>query len=163
MRLPRFLLRRLAGRLIVGVGCKRDPDVVIGGVERPYLERWWVIPRNRFCNLYLHLFLRDDDDRALHDHPWVNCSILLVGSYIEHTIPAGGVHRKVIRHAGDVVVRGPKAAHRIELPADGETCWTLFLTGPVVRSWGFHCPQGWRHWRDFTAKEDPGQIGRGCD
>jgi hypothetical protein len=59
----------------------RDPDFVIGRAGRPYLRRWWVIPRNRWFNIYLQEILQDDDDRALHDHPWVNCSIILRGSY----------------------------------------------------------------------------------
>ena len=60
-------------------------------------------------------------------------------------------------------------AHRIELTADATGplfpgCWTLFLFGPTVREWGFHCPQrGWVHWRDFTAPGKPGEIGPGCD
>ena len=33
--------------------------------------------------MYLHLFLRDDDDRALHDHPWDNASFLLTEGYVE--------------------------------------------------------------------------------
>jgi hypothetical protein len=48
----------------------RPPDFVIGG-DSPYMLRWWIIPRNKFFNIYLHRFLRSDDDRALHDHPWV--------------------------------------------------------------------------------------------
>ena len=75
------------------------PDQVIGGRQRPYLLRWFLIPQNRFLNVYLHRFLRSDDDRALHDHPWWNVSLLLEGAYTEHTIRAGGVHRRCIRPA----------------------------------------------------------------
>lgn len=39
---------------------------------------------------------RSDDDRALHDHPWVNMSILLEGTYTEHTIAQGGVHHATV-------------------------------------------------------------------
>lgn len=144
---------------------RRSPDVVIGEPERPYLRRWWVIPRNRFFNVYLHQFLRSDDDRALHDHPWVNCSVLLLGSYTEHTIQAGGIHKAEVLKAGLVRIRWSGAfAHRIELH-DGP-CWTLFITGPRYRAWGFHCPeQGWVHWEDFTAQAGDGTLttGRGCD
>ena len=48
-------------KLITGV-----PHMVIGGAEDPYLLRWYLIPRNPFVNVYLHKFLRSDDDRALH-------------------------------------------------------------------------------------------------
>jgi hypothetical protein len=153
--------RWLAGLIAARVPPRRDPDFVIGGPERAYLRRWWLIPRNRVFNVYLHQILRSDDDRALHDHPWPNLSLVVSGSYVEHTIAAGGVHRRARLTAGAVKLRGPRAAHRLEL--DGGPCWTLFVTGPRVRHWGFHCPAGWRHWRDFTAPSDTGRIGRGCE
>lgn len=141
---------------------RRPPDQVIGGEDRPYLLRWYAIPRNPIFNIYLHEFMRSDDDRALHDHPWFNCSILLSGRYIEHTIAQGGVNRKVERRAGAVKLRSPWSAHRVEL-IDGQVCRTIFITGPRMRAWGFHCPQGWRHWRAFTAAHNSTVIGRGCE
>lgn len=154
------LILALAPRLIA-LSERRAPDVIIGGVDDPYLRRWWLIPRNRFFNVYLHHFMRSDDDRALHDHPWWNLSVLLEGRYVEHTIEAGGINRRVKRWAGEWKFRRAAAAHRIELVAG--PCWTLFLTGPTIRSWGFHCPRGWVHWRDFTNPVDGGStIGRGC-
>lgn len=174
----RFITQWLAARLI-GEGWRRaeldalvqwpdkpglvkklGPDFVVGGVEDPYLLRWYVIPRNPVFNVYLHLFLRSDDDRALHDHPWANLSVLLAGAYTEHTVRAGGTNVRTRREAGEVKWRGPRAAHRIEL-TDG-ACWTLFVTGPRVRNWGFHCPLGWVPWEDFTAPADKGLVGRGC-
>lgn len=142
---------------------RRAPDVLIGGAERPYLRRWFVIPRNKFFNIYLHEFLRSDDDRALHDHPWVNLSWLLRGCYMEHTIEAGGIERRAIFIEGEMRLRWTgRIAHRIEL-IDGP-CWTLFVTGPRYRAWGFHCPkEGWIHWERFTAEDDRGAIGKGCN
>lgn len=142
---------------------RRPPDVIIGGTESPYLLRWFVIPRNRLFNLYLHRFQRSDDDRALHDHPWANASILLVGEYTEHTIAAGGIHRREVLSAPALRVRpSGRHAHRIELHAGH--CYTLFITGPVYRNWGFHCPdQGWIPWRNFTDPADSGRTGPGCD
>lgn len=140
----------------------RQPDFVIGGAERPYLLRHFLIPRNPVFNIYVHEFHRSDDDRALHDHPWLfNCSILLEGSYIEHT-PAG----RFFRRAGDWKFRWGGAPHRVQLleTAGYEfPCWTVFVTGPRIREWGFHCPKGWVHWKDFTDARDSGQVGRGCD
>ena len=152
----------LADRVHRVIG-RRMPDVVIGGHDDPYLLRWHLIPRNRWFNVYAHVFCRSDDDRALHDHPWHNLSILLEGIYLEHTD-----HGVVERSAGAVVFRRPTAAHRIELLYDpnaarDEPVVTLFLTGPRLRDWGFWCPQGWRHFREFT---DPGTdgttTGKGC-
>jgi hypothetical protein len=153
---------KIAERIIARV-TRRAPDVIIGDRANPYLIRWWVIPRNRFFNVYLHRFMRSDDDRALHDHPWSNLSILLRGMYVEHTIDAGGVNVRTERRAGDWKLRlFGSAAHRLEL-VDGE-CWTIFVTGPRYREWGFHCPlTGWVHWKRFTAADNPGEIGKGCD
>lgn len=140
---------------------KRRPDVVIGGPDNPYLHRWYMIPRNPVLNVYLHKFLRSDDDRALHDHPWVNLSVLLRGEYTEHTIAAGGVNYRKVYRTGDWKFRWPTDAHRIELH-DGSSI-SLFVTGPRVRTWGFHCPNsvGWRRWTDFVSNY--GEIGKGCD
>lgn len=142
---------------------RRPPDFCVGGPEAPYLRRWWVIPRNRFLNIYLHEFCRDDDDRALHDHPWFSLSFLLRGFMVEETIKAGGVHQRKILRPGTIRFRLPWTAHRIEVGkiiASGPV--TLFLTGPVVRVWGFHCRNGWVPWRQFVDDRDSGVVGRGC-
>lgn len=62
----------------------RKPDFYVGGKTNPYMLRWWVIPRNKWFNIYLHKFLRDDEDRAAHNHPWVSWSFILKGSYTEY-------------------------------------------------------------------------------
>ncbi len=132
----------------------RSPDFVIGAPA--YMRRWWIIPRNEQQNVYLHEGLRDDDDRALHDHPWPNQSFLIRGRYREIT-PEGAF----IREAGSLITRAATDAHRLEL-VDGEPFISLFFTGPKVREWGFHCPKGWVHWRDFTAGVNGELVGRGC-
>ncbi len=142
------------------IALSRRPDFIIGGQHQPYMMRWWLITRNRFFNVYLHKFMHSDDDRALHDHPWWNVSILLSGEYVEHMILAGGVHRARKYTAGNVRFRAAKTAHRIEID---KPAWTLFITGPVVREWGVHCPAGWRHWKKFVSDRDSGEIGRGCE
>lgn len=145
---------------LIGALTSRAPDFIIGEPARPYMRRWWLIPRNPVFNVYLHHFLRSDDDRALHDHPWWNLSVLLEGRYVEHTIAAGGINYHRELSAGAVKFRLAKAAHRIEL-IDGPV-WTLFITGPRFRSWGFHCPKRWVHWREFTSPENKGEVGAGC-
>lgn len=153
---------------------KRPPDIVIGGDADPYLRRWYLIPRNRLFNIYLHQFLRDDDDRALHDHPWPNCSLLLAGEYNEVVFvrpPAHGMplplSTKVRRRPGRPIFRRARTAHRVVLLRDSEgkpqPCWSLFFTGANLRSWGFWCPMGrWVHWRSFTAGPRGEVVGAGC-
>lgn len=135
----------------------RAPDVVIGDPAAPYMRRWWVIPRNEHCNVYLHEILRSDDDRALHDHPWGNTSLLIAGRYVEHT-PEGSF----LRERGWSGTREASAAHRLEI-LPGESSLSLFITGPKVRDWGFHCPKGWVPWQQFTGGAHGELVGRGCE
>ena len=171
----------IAERLIARV-TRRGPDFVIGGADDPYLRRWWVTPWSgkyrtdnggtdtwwkaivrRLPGVYLHEFLRDDDDRALHDHPWANVSILLRGQYVEHTIAAGGVETSTLIQAPAVRVRWTgRIAHRIAL-VDAVPCWSLFITGWRYRDSGFHCRKGWVFWKDFVNTDDIGKVGKGCD
>lgn len=148
----------------------RDPDFIIGDPSNPYLLRWYLIPRNGWFNVYLHKFVRDDDDRALHDHPWASMSIVLSGGYYDVTYgPDGTLQRRWYR-PGSVVCRWANTAHRVELSSINDLndvskrpAWTLFITGPKVREWGFWCPFGWRHWQEFTDGKDGSRIGKGCD
>lgn len=130
-----------------------------------YMHRWWRIARNAYMNVYYHLVLRSDDDRALHDHPWWNFSIVLEGGYYEHMIDAGGVHRRTWYGPGSVRFRrAGTIAHRLELATtiDGYDVehempvTTIFITGPVLRRWGFHAEQGWidaYDWDDFCLDQ----------
>ncbi len=170
-RLPPFLCDHILFRLINTTLTHNPPHpphgVTIGGESDPYLRRWFITPRGDGPACYLHQFLRDDDDRALHDHPWASCGIILKGGYIEQ-LPTGAVERQV----GDVIVREPEHRHRVVLHRDAEgnpiPAWTLFLVGPRAREWGFWCPghgdgERFVHWRDFTAGEHGEVVGKGCD
>lgn len=120
----------------------RKPDVVINvdvmGV--PYLSRWYVIPRNRIVNVYLHKFERSDDD-MLHDHPWYSLSFLLKGEMLETSF-------KGVRHIPRFipVFRSAKFAHRLDIVKG--PVYTMFVTGPVIRSWGFYSwDKTWFPWK----------------
>lgn len=179
-----WIVARIAAWLIAKA-MKRPPDAIIGGKDNPYLLRWWLWPRNRLCNAYLHCFKRSDDDRALHDHPWVNMSIVLTEPGYTEVMPKcpqlmqerAGVYTNMVyrknRKVGSIVLRGATNAHRLELHKDsqGNECemWSLFLTGRLKRTWGFWCPKGWRKWTQFVENsvDENGQIvskvGRGCE
>lgn len=129
-----------------------------------YMYRWWRLPRNWATNLYYHIVLRSDDDRANHDHPWFSFSIVLEGGYWEHTILAGGVHKREWFGPGRMKFRrSGKFAHRLvlatfvlDLTQEGEVLQeipakTMFLTGPVLRRWGFHHPTGFVDAYDWDA------------
>ena len=117
---------------------QRRPHQVVGPTHAPYLMRWFVPPHNRFVNVYVHKFTASDDPEVAHDHPWWFASLVISGSYVEHT--AGGPRT---RRRASVALRSAAFRHRIELPvgADGRAavCRTLVVTGPKVRTWGFWC------------------------
>ena len=163
MRVPAFVLR-YAQRKADQIMREREPDFFIGGKEDPYMIRWWVIPRNKWFNIYLHRILKSDRDEALHDHPWINMSFLIRGQYDEVTIAEGGINRHEYLSEGELRFRGPSWAHRLVRPEHVDEVVTFFFTGPVWRHWGFHCPKGWRHWKDFVGFRDESQnvVGRGC-
>ena len=156
------------------VVAKREPDFIVGK-ESPdgiYLLRWhltpwrnWIdmLPKERrllrgflrlWPNLYLHCFLRSDDDRALHDHPAAAVSWILHRGYVEHTIAAGGINHRRACGPGSIRYMPLRHTHRVELHRDDSgallAAWSLFLFLPKVREWGFHHPtRGWIHWIDW--------------
>lgn len=101
-----------------------------------------MIPKNRFFNVYVHHMYSDDDGRALHDHPWVNVSLVLLGAYREVKLSGAP-----IRRSGAIVFRRAKTAHRLEV-VDGPVL-SVFITGPKIRDWGFRCPRGWKFHSEF--------------
>lgn len=141
--------------LLRTVVAQRAPDFLIGDPLDPYLRRWWLQRDPETCSLYLHEIRKDDDDRALHDHPWPSMSIILDGVLREIT-PEG----ERVYYPGDTAGRSAEAAHRLEV-VEGPV-WTLFVTGKRCREWGFHCANGWVHWRDFVDPNNKGAPGRGC-
>ena len=161
-----LLFRQLATHVVAR---RPNGDFNIGpDPDNPYMRRWFVIPRNDDFNIYLHHIRHSDDDRALHDHPWQSLSLCLAGGMYEITgsnDPDHPDHARAVVKAGDVRSRDPLTAHRLELaepPNAPVECWTLFITGPKVRTWGFHCPQGFVPWDEFTDPDNPGAPGRGC-
>lgn len=165
-RLNKWLARRIFDRLMRKVVAVRPPDFVIGNdPSNPYMRRWWVVLRNRFFNVYLHRILRDDEDRdALHDHPWASLSLCLSGEVGEIYKSSVGNQTRVARE-GDWVYRGSRFAHALFLTSG--PAWTLFMTGPRIREWGFWCAKnspagGWRPWQDYVSARDHGKVGAGC-
>ena len=155
------MLSNLLTKYALRVITSRKADFSIGPENDPYMLRWFAVPRNRFFNIYIHRILHDDDDRALHDHPWPSLSFMVDGEILEHhKAPHGDWPRKRFLKAGQWVYRPSEFAHRLALKT--ETATTVFMTGPRIREWGFHCPKGWVHWKDFVAKDNKGAVGRGC-
>jgi hypothetical protein len=123
-----------------------QPDLILAPDGRPYLFRWHLVPRNTIGNVYFHIQVASDPERPLHDHPWDNTSVILVGGYDEmyHPRPRLGappLGRKLRK--GDSVWRPAETAHRLILPKTIPYTMTLFTTGAKRREWGFWYEDGW--------------------
>lgn len=108
--------------------------------HEPYLERYWLGSLLGWT-AYLHHFVRDDEERWLHDHPWPFAIALVVsGGYIEerlqHLDPERGLvtARRALR-AGAVNVIRARDFHRVTAVRPGT--WTLFVHRRRCKSWGF--------------------------
>jgi hypothetical protein len=143
-------------------GIYREPDLVIAPNGQPYLYRWHIVPHNKRAGVFLHVQVKSDPERPLHDHPWDNMSTILTGGYDEIWDSApwmsdhhANVHKQVRKlRIGDTVSRKASAAHRLLLPEEFEYTMTLFFTGPKIRQWGFWYPDGWRNADDVTRLRD---------
>lgn len=100
----------------------------LGLDECPYLIRWrFETPRG---SIRLHHWLGSDDSRAFHDHPWDFTTFVLKGGYTDKS------------PKGDQILRAPAVQRRSALhehtvvPLPGGA-WTVIVTGPKIRAWGF--------------------------
>lgn len=132
---------------------------LIGPPDCPLMRRWAI--ETPIGSLRVHHFLRSDDERHPHDHPWWFATFVLAGGYTDVTPcdcqegwllgePSDdGRHAQPMtlcptckgnRELYDVLTRGSfrfrPALHRHWVKTKGGA-WTLIVTGPKMRVWGF--------------------------
>ena len=100
----------------------------LGLPECPYVIRWRL--ETPWFSIRLHHWLASDDDRAKHDHPWSFVTFVLRGGYTDAS-PSGDEHLKA------PAVRYRDATHQHTVFPDAGGAWTIIITGPIVRKWGF--------------------------
>jgi hypothetical protein len=138
---------------------KRTPYRHITGPDGTvYMERYWLFnpyPAEssgqglRFpISVRLHRIMREDQDRALHDHPWNARTFILRGDYTE--VREDG--RTYWRRAGDTARLRFGEFHQITSVSDGGV-WTLFVTGKYRGTWGFLVDGVKVQWRKYLGLE----------
>ena len=153
---------RRAARALIDA---RPPDLTIYRQGERYLQRWWLAPRTpNQGRAYLHRFLQEDERYGLHDHPWDSASLTVRGTCREHWRRTGdepGQTHVTVLGPGHVALRPAEHAHRIEpIPARDET-WTVFVTMPKVRGWGFWEEYADGHRRFHPHEDVKKRIGQG--
>jgi len=124
----------------------------------PMLIRYFLF-RSKYLGIYLHHFLRSDNDRHVHDHPWTFITFLIGGGYWEH-IPknheagwcgCGAWHlrrnddllpyiARIRRHRFSILYRPATWRHWVEID---KPAWTLVFRFRRERDWGFITEKGW--------------------
>lgn len=136
-----------------------------------YMKRDWLIAKSDDKPAArIHQINRSDVDRASHNHPWRNVSVVLNGCYYE-LIPADQQEdfqnvpehirglckntepmRAIKRVAGDVVCREAHDRHKILIDPN-EKPTSLFITSPKSQEWGFFTEQGFVHHQQYLTDE----------
>lgn len=98
------------------------------GIEgSPYLIRW--VLNLGFCSIRLHNWLDSDDLRHKHDHAWWFITYVIKGHYVNIDCIDNEDMKK-----GSWALRGAEHRHCVKVL---EPTWTIMLTGPATRKWGF--------------------------
>ena len=100
----------------------------VGLPDCPYLERW-ILNFNLF-SIRLHKWHSSDDQRYFHDHEWDYITFVLRGSYRDIS-PNKEVNLKAL------TIAYRKAEHQHKVLLLKKPCYTLLLTGPKRRQFGF--------------------------
>lgn len=93
-----------------------------------YVRRWYL--QTPWYSIRVHHWLHSDGKRFFHDHAWWFLTLVRRGGYTDVT-PNGQERMRV----GSLRFGPSPHRHWVEVDASG--CWTVLLTGPKVRRWGF--------------------------
>src|SRR6202035_377071 len=83
----------------------------LGRDDCPFVRRWKL--RHPLGSIHVHHFFRSNADGVYHDHPWWFLTVVLKGSYTDHSPRPDGVERDDRLHVGSVRFRGRHHVHRV--------------------------------------------------
>ena len=86
--------------------------------------------KTRWFNVYLHELTAPQWHEQCHDHPWWFVTLLLWPGYLEEN--GSGIYW---RSPGSIWYRPAHYSHNVVTP--NGTSWSLIVTGPKSRDWGF--------------------------
>jgi hypothetical protein len=114
-----------------------------------FLRRYRLVQTPLF-SIFVHRMEVPDPGTDLHDHPWAFGSLVLKGGYIEVTADARQVERVESQHLR-LRKRWSWATTRLDqahgiVSLNRSPTWTLVVTGPTRRRWGFYVDGVWHDW-----------------
>lgn len=138
--------------------------------DQSYMLRWTLFS-GFGRKVYLHKILATDWAREPHDHPKDFVSIGLSGRYVEEVyevvddystddfsmyIPQRLTLKDMIPFKAPWIRRFPaEHIHRLAV-RPGEHCWTICITSPHQRAWGFWSADGtWTEYKRFMRNRFP--------
>lgn len=133
------MLRRLLER-----HTKHDDTIIF---DRVYMRRYHVI-KTRWFRLRVHHIRLPDEGRHLHDHPFDFATVVIKGRYRELLAD----NRSHPHLPGRWWFRQAEMPHTVTHVSKGGV-WTLVLTGPMRREWGFYVDGFWVHHLDYEPEQ----------
>jgi len=100
----------------------------LGEDNCPYAYRWVLILFG--YSIRVHRWIRSDDKRYMHNHPWWFITFVLRGSYKD--VSLNGV--EYLKRCS-LKYRNSMHTHYVEIPKGGAL--TLLITGKPMNKWGF--------------------------
>lgn len=103
----------------------------------PYMYRWvfnfWLFA------IRIHHWIRSDDKRHMHNHPWWFWTLVLKGHYIDVSHdpfdPDYVEKWEVMGIERQCAFRSASHLHYVIVPEGG--CWTFVISGMPSQNWGF--------------------------
>ena len=125
MKGVRFLPLRPTGKNMISIVWNQS----LGKQDDPYMKRWGLI--TSLFSIRIHHWFRGDDDRYFHDHNWNFWCMVLKGSYDD--VSNNGIDTLRV---GSIRYRKAEYSHIVKTTG----CWTIVITGPKTRNFGFWVP-----------------------
>jgi len=130
---------------------------------KPYLHRFYLKHNGRLPGIYLHHFYQSDPDRDLHNHPWRwSFSLILTGGYYEYRHNAMHALSYLEPDVFDRKAPGfnyitGDTFHRVVLKDLKAGAWTIFVSGPDEKDWGFFTRNGFVKHMEYLGLDKPFQ------
>lgn len=105
----------------------------LGLKDCPYMKRWVIVLFG--YSIRIHYWVKSDDTRFYHSHPWNFFTFILFGSYTDVSFdPATKKTEEEVLNTFNLRYRPANHYHYVKV---NKPTLTLVLAGPKIQNWGF--------------------------